>query len=226
VNEAINDICLESEDYEALRTSVTDFDAFDQLALAQRLETHELLEMRRIAVFLFKRNKRYKQAMDLSKNDKMYSDAMQTARESESQEFVEQLLRYFVESGDQECFAACLYVCYDLVQPDVVLELAWRANMMDFCMPYLIQVVKEYTGRVDALDKKTTQAEEDKEKEKSAPNDFVPDYVMPFAGGNLSGMGHAALMPPAPMGGGMGGGMGMQPNMGGMGQMNMGGYGM
>jgi clathrin heavy chain len=223
VNEAINDVYVEAEDYENLRTSVTDFDAFDQLALAQRMEKHELLEMRRIAVFLFKKNKRYKQAMDLSKNDKMYSDAMQTARESESAECVEQLLRYFVEAGDQECFAACLYVCYDLVQPDIVLELAWRANMMDFCMPYLIQVVKEYCGRVDALDKKTTQAEEEKEKEKSAPNDFVADYVMPFAGGNLGGMGHAALMPPAPMG--MQQGMGMQQPMG-MGQMNMGGYGM
>ena len=53
---------------------------------------------------------------------------------------VEALMRYFVEAGDNECFAACLYVCYDLVAPDVVLELAWRSNMMDFAMPYLIQV--------------------------------------------------------------------------------------
>ena len=101
------------------------------------------------------------------------------------------------------------------MSPDIVLELAWRANMMDFCMPYLIQVVKEYTTRLDALDKKTTQAEEDKEKEKSAPNDFVADYVMPgFAGpGGLGG--HAALMPPGPQMGPTGmPQMGMQPQMG------------
>ena len=32
--------------------SVSDFDAFDQLSLAQKLEKHELVEMRRIAVTL------------------------------------------------------------------------------------------------------------------------------------------------------------------------------
>ena len=37
------------------------------------------MEMRRIAVLLFKKNKRYKQAIELSKQDKMFSDAMQTA---------------------------------------------------------------------------------------------------------------------------------------------------
>jgi clathrin heavy chain len=228
VNDAINDIFVESEDYESLRTSVSDFDAFDQLALAQKLEKHELVEMRRIAVLLFKKNKRYKQAIELSKTDKMYSDAMQTARESEDAEVVDNLLKFFVNNNEKECFAAALYVCYDLVSPDVVLELAWRSNMMDFCMPYLIQVVKEFTGRLDALDKKTTQAEEEKEKEKSAPNDFVPDYVM-GAMPNLAGMGHAALMPPPAMGPGGMPGMGMQPQMQpqmGMGVPGMGGFGM
>merc|ERR1712216_296264 len=91
---------------------------------------------------------------------------------------------------------------------------------MDYAMPYMIQIVKEYTGRLNALDRKTTQAEEEKEKEKSAPNDFVADYVLPFAGGNLPGMGHAALMPPPAMGATMGMQpqtgmqMGMQPQMG------------
>merc|ERR1719316_2682888 len=108
----------------------------------------------RIAVLLFKKNKRYKQAIELSKNDKMYSDAMQTARESDDTEVVDNLLKFFVNNNEKECFAAALYVCYDLVSPDIVLELAWRANMMDFCMPYLIQVVKEYTTRLDALDKR------------------------------------------------------------------------
>merc|ERR1712216_763567 len=91
---------------------------------------------------------------------------------------------------------------------------------MDYAMPYMIQIVKEYTGRLDALDKKTTKAEEEKEKEKSASNDFVPDYVLPFAGGNLPGMGHAALMPPPVMGTPQMG-MGMQPHMGMQPQMGM-----
>ena len=36
VNEAVNDIYYEAEDYESLRQSVDDFDNFDQPALAQR----------------------------------------------------------------------------------------------------------------------------------------------------------------------------------------------
>lgn len=44
------------------------------------------------------------------------------------------------QAGEKECFAACLYTCYDLLRPDVVLELAWRHQLMDFAFPYMIQV--------------------------------------------------------------------------------------
>lgn len=40
----------------------------------------------------------------------------------------------------KECFASCLFVCYDLIRPDVALELAWMNNMIDFVFPYLLQV--------------------------------------------------------------------------------------
>merc|ERR1712061_491039 len=103
----------------------------------------------------------------------------------------------------KECFAACLYTCYDLLRPDVALELAWRKNMLDFAMPYLIQTLREYTSRIDALDKKTTKKEEEEEKNKSAANDYVPDpYVMPGMLGpaaGLPGMGMPMLTGPAPM---------------------------
>lgn len=42
--------------------------------------------------------------------------------------------------GKKECFASCLFVCYDLIRPDVALELAWVNNMIDFAFPYLLQV--------------------------------------------------------------------------------------
>lgn len=42
--------------------------------------------------------------------------------------------------GKKECFASCLFVCYDLIRPDVALELAWMNNMIDFAFPYLLQV--------------------------------------------------------------------------------------
>lgn len=42
--------------------------------------------------------------------------------------------------GKKECFASCLFVCYDLIRPDVALELSWMNNMIDFAFPYLLQV--------------------------------------------------------------------------------------
>ena len=50
------------------------------------------------------------------------------------------LLAYFLDHKAYDCFAACLFQCYDLLHPDVILELAWKHNIMDFAMPYLIQV--------------------------------------------------------------------------------------
>jgi len=60
----------------------------------------------------------------------------------------EELLAYFLDKKAFDCFAACLFQCYDLLHPDVILELAWRHNIMDFAMPYLIQVMREYTSKV------------------------------------------------------------------------------
>ena len=73
---------------------------------------------------------------------------MQFACESRDTEIAEGVLSWFLEIGKKECFAACLYTCYDLLRPDVILELSWRNNIMDFAMPYLVQVVKEYTTKV------------------------------------------------------------------------------
>jgi len=213
VNEAVCEIYCDSEQYEELRQSIEDFDNFDQIGLAARLETHELVEMRRIAALLYKKNKRFKQSIDLSKKDSMYRDAMETARDSGNCDLAEELLRYFVDAGDKECFAACLYTCYDLVRPDVVLELSWRNRIMDFGMPYMIQVLREYSLRLDALDKKSQKQDEEKEKEKSAANDYVPEYMMP-------GLGAPMLMPPnmpsqqAPFGAPDQSGMGMNMGMG------------
>jgi clathrin heavy chain len=40
---------------------------------------HELLEFRRIAAFLYRRNKKYQAALNLSMEDKMYRDCIDTA---------------------------------------------------------------------------------------------------------------------------------------------------
>lgn len=85
-------------------------------------------------------NNRWKQSVELCKKDRLFKDAMEYAAESRQQEVAEELLGWFLQRGNHDCFAACLYQCYDLLRPDVILELAWRHNIMDFAMPFLIQV--------------------------------------------------------------------------------------
>ncbi|KAG0341984.1 hypothetical protein BG004_005793 [Podila humilis] len=172
VNNAYHDLLIEEEDYERLRKSVDTFSNFDNIALAKRLESHDLLEFRRIAAHLFKRNKKWRQSMTLSKQDRLYKDAMETAAESRDTSVAEELLQYFVESGHKECFAACLYICYDLVRPDVVLELSWRHGLQDFAMPYMVQFTREYVEKVDKMEK--VQAEWASKESKERANESTP----------------------------------------------------
>ncbi|XP_019565714.2 clathrin heavy chain 2 isoform X1 [Rhinolophus sinicus] len=152
VNEALNHLLTEEEDYQGLRASIDAYDNFDKIALAQRLEKHQLIEFRRIAAYLYKGNKRWAQSVELCKKDHLYKDAMQHTAESRDAELAEKLLQWFLEEGKRECFAASLFTCYDLLPPDVVLELAWRHNLLDLAMPYFIQVMREYLSKVDRLD--------------------------------------------------------------------------
>ncbi|XP_058137791.1 clathrin heavy chain 2 isoform X1 [Dasypus novemcinctus] len=142
INEALNHLLTEEEDYQGLRASIDAYDNFDHLGLAQQLEKHQLVEFRRIAACLYKGSYRWAQSVELCKKDHLYKDAMQYAAESRDTELAERLLQWFLEEGKKECFAASLFTCYDLLHPDVVLELAWRHGLMDFAVPYFIQVDK------------------------------------------------------------------------------------
>jgi len=160
VNEAVNELLIEEEDFEGLRSSITTYDNFDQIGLASRLEKHELLEFRRLAAFVYKKNLRWRKAVELAKADKLYKDAMETVAVSSAPELAEELLRWFVEQGEKECFAAMLFTCYDLLKPDIVLEVAWMNKLTDWAMPFMIQMLKEYTGKVDLLMSERKEARE------------------------------------------------------------------
>jgi clathrin heavy chain len=151
INEALNDLLIEEEDYQGLRTSIDAFDNFDTIALAQRLEKHELIEFRRIAAYLYKGNNRWKQSVELCKKDGLYKDAMEYAAESKHADVAEDLLLWFLERKNFTCFSAVLFQCYDLIHADIVMELAWRHDIMQYAMPYFIQVTREYITKVDEL---------------------------------------------------------------------------
>ncbi|PAA62883.1 hypothetical protein BOX15_Mlig025660g1 [Macrostomum lignano] len=151
VNDALNGLYIAEEDYASLRQSVEQFANIDSLALAQKLERHELLEFRRVAALLYKQNSRYDRCLEICKADAMNKDAMLYAAESRDPALASGLLDWFLQRGDSDCYAACLYRCYDLLRPDDVLELAWKHGLTDKSMPYLIQVLHEYTKKVDEV---------------------------------------------------------------------------
>jgi len=233
VNEAINELFLLEEKYKQLRTSITTYDKFDQIALAQKLENHELLEFRRISAYLYKVNKRWEKSLELSKHDSLWADAMETAAESKVQDLAESLLYFFVDKGEKECFSACLFTCYELIRPDVVLELAWRFQLTDFAMPFMIQSFRQFSDKLTALntklDEQDKQRLEAEAREKKAQEEKQHTEALHVPPG-FSGPGLLMLPAPTPSFGGpmgvpmqnpnMSTGFGLNPNLGG------GGYGL
>ena len=94
------------------------------------------------------KNSRWEESISLSKQDQLYKDAIITGAASGSIEVAEDLLSYFVHIGNKECFAAVLYVCFDLLRRDIVEELSWQHGLNDFYMPYKIQVSRTMRERV------------------------------------------------------------------------------
>lgn len=195
INEALNNLLIEEEDYQGLRTSIDAFDNFDNIALAQKLEKHELIEFRRIAAYLYKGNNRWKQSVELCKKDRLFKDAMEYAAESKNPDVAEELLAWFLEKNSFDCFAACLFQCYDLLHPDVILELAWRHNIMDFAMPYLIQVTREYTSKVDKLVESEQRRAEEHSEQEHKPMIMPEPQLMLTAGPGIIGPGYSPAYP-------------------------------
>mmetsp|Transcript_81352 Transcript_81352/g.197186 ORF Transcript_81352/g.197186 Transcript_81352/m.197186 type:complete len:730 (+) Transcript_81352:1-2190(+) len=186
VNDAVNELCLEEEDFESLRTSIDTYDNFDQMSLANKCEKHELLEFRRIAGFLYQKNHKWTKSVELSKKDGLYKDAMEAAAQSGDKDIAGDLLQFFIEQENKECFAAMLYNCYDLLKPDEVLEIAWMKGLMEYAMPYMIQVMKDYTNKVDVLvedkkDRNKEKAEQEKEKVEQQMNQNMYAQLLPAA---------------------------------------------
>jgi len=73
---------------------------------------------------------------------------MVTAATSASVEVAEDLMSYFVDIGNKECFASTLFICFDLLRTDIVEELSWQHGLNDFYMPYKIQKTRSMSEKV------------------------------------------------------------------------------
>lgn len=75
--------------------------------------------------------------MGLSKEGKLFKDAIITAAASNSMDVVEDLLTYFVIITNRESFAATIYACFEPIHPDVVMILSRQHGLNDSNMLYL-----------------------------------------------------------------------------------------
>lgn len=160
VNQAYHDLMIEEEDYKALQDAVDSYDKFDQLELASRLENHQLIFFKKIAAQLYRRNKKWAKSLAILKEEKLWKDAIETAAISQSTQVAQELLAYFVDTGNREGFVALLYTAYNLVEYDYVLELSWVNSLDDFIKPYEIAIKKEQYDNVQKLTKELAEREE------------------------------------------------------------------
>jgi clathrin heavy chain len=168
----------------------------------------------------------------------MWKDCIDTANESADAEIIENLLRFFCETSEKECFCATLYTCFSHVRPDVALELGWLNGYHHFIMPFFIQNLRQTYNRLSALEDRTKPPKEQDNVDEVAQtygqlggfNNMLmlengvgmgmPGMGMPQGGGiDMSGFANAAGVMPQQMQPGMmpNGGMlnpGMMPNGG------------
>lgn len=59
---------------------------------------------------------------------------METAAQSGDPEIAEELLTFFVKEKQNDSFTAMLYTCYDLIKPDVALEVRASPPQLLACL--------------------------------------------------------------------------------------------
>ena len=197
VNDTLNQIYVEEENFATLRASVDAFDNFDSAELSKRLEKMEMFEFRKIALALYRKNKRHFHAIEVAKANKLYSEATEAAADSQDPELVHNLLRWYVAEGLEDCFAAALYACYDYVTPHEVLQIAWLNNMTNAAMPYLIQAMQEYGEKINRLERSMTEAQKAAREAAGGPVQPNQGPLMIAEGAHFNGTN-------APMAGGAG----------------------
>lgn len=177
VNGAYHDLLIEEEDYKLLRSAIESeaSNRFNLLDLAERLENHESVFFRQISATLYTKNKKYTKAIQILKNDKLWADLIKTASISKSTKIAHDLLDYFVETGNHECFVALLYSAYDHIEHDYVLEVSWLHNLANFVKPYEISVAYE---NQKLLNEVYGDLQKRKEAEKSADEPAIGQPLM------------------------------------------------
>ena len=71
-----------------------------------------------------------------------------------------------------------LYACYDLIRPDVIMEVSWRHGLQDFTMPFMINFLSEQTRAIEGLKK------DNEERKAREPTQHAEEDQTPILGGS------------------------------------------
>jgi len=153
VNQALNELLLVEEDAAGLAASFDRSDRFDLSSWAARLQSHDRIDIRRLAAKIYTMLGQWNQAIQVLLADSLFTEAIKTAALSKDPAIAEHLLLHLAHNlGDGQLFTGCLFACSDLLRPDIVLETAWNRGWMDLAMPYLCQTLRSYHDRLSKLE--------------------------------------------------------------------------
>ncbi|CAH6722457.1 clathrin heavy chain [[Candida] jaroonii] len=195
VNSAYHDLLIEEEDYKSLKEAIENesYNRFNSLDLAERLENHKLIFFRQISATLYTKNKKFVKSISILKNDKLWSDLLKTAAISKSTKIAHELLDYFVETGNHECFVALLYTCYDTIEYDYVMEVSWLHNLSNFVKPYEISIAAENQKLLNEVYDDYKKRKDAEKTDEDAPLANTPLMITNGSAGmapNMTGIGY------------------------------------
>lgn len=86
-----------------------------------------------------------------------------------------------------------LYACYELIRPDVIMEISWRKGLHDFTMPFMINFLCEQTRSIEFLKKDQAERQkrenETRTKEEGNTNPILGSRLMLTQGPQANGSG-------------------------------------
>ncbi|CAL6082010.1 Clathrin_heavy chain [Hexamita inflata] len=177
-NELVN-IYIQQRDEKALVELIKKTTQFDTYATLDRLvDEKQTQALRRTAVPVYAALKRFDEGIEYAVKNRFYDEASACAAASEDGVKCEQLLKLICskEFPDQqirkEIFAVAVARCGDMARPDVILELAWRLNMMDFAMPYMIGQLRSMGERIKKLEERKVEVVVEAPKQEDGFGDF------------------------------------------------------
>lgn len=169
LNSTYCDLLISEQNYTSLEAFINNdsIDKYNKLYLAEKIENHKLIFFRKLSAKLYAKEKKFSNAIAILKKDCLWIDLIKTVSLSKSTKFSHQVLDFFIESEIFECFLALLYVCYDYISYDYVLEKAWSHNLTDLIKPYEISIAYENQKKIDEVYNDLINRRENKDNTKN-----------------------------------------------------------